>query len=109
MIGLSPLDPLRISAWDGTAHAFFSLERYEEGRVAAMKAMQFNVNAHTLGALIINAVRAGRTEEAQQAVGRLLKIQPGFRTAHVTEAYPVRRAERRDQIAAALRDAGLPD
>jgi TolB-like protein/class 3 adenylate cyclase/Tfp pilus assembly protein PilF len=109
MINLSPLDPLRISAWDGTSHALFALGRYEEGRAAAMKAIQFNVNAHTLGALIINAVRAGRTSEAQQAVARLLKIQPGFRTSHVTEAYPVRRAERRDQIAAALRDAGLPD
>jgi adenylate cyclase len=109
MINLSPLDPLRISAWDGTSHALFALGRYEEGCAAAMKAIQFNVNAHTLGALIINAVRAGRTSEAQQAVVRLLKIQPGFRTSHVTEAYPVRRAERRDQIAAALRDAGLPD
>ena len=109
MINLSPLDPLRISAWDGTSHALFALGRYEEGCVAAMKAIQFNVNAHTLGALIINAVRAGRTSEAQQAVARLLKVQPGFRTSHVTEAYPVRRAERREQIAAALRDAGLPD
>ncbi|WP_249119686.1 MULTISPECIES: adenylate/guanylate cyclase domain-containing protein [unclassified Bradyrhizobium] len=109
MIRLSPLDPLRISAWDGAAHALFSLERYEEGCVAAMKAMQFNVNAHTLGALIINAVRAGRIEEAQKAVSRLLKIQPGFRTSHVAEAYPVRRAKRQDEISAALRDAGLPD
>jgi len=109
MIRLSPLDPLRISAWDGASHALFSLERYEEGCAAAMKAIQFNVNAHTLGALIINAVRAGRTAEAQQAVSRLLKIQPGFRTAHVAEAYPVRRAARRAEIAAALRDAGLPD
>jgi len=109
MISLSPLDPLRISAWDGASHAFFALERYDEGCAAAMKAIQFNVNAHTLGALIINTVRAGRIAEAQQAVARLLKIQPGFRTSHVTEAYPVRRAERRDQIAAALRDAGLPD
>ena len=68
MIRLSPLDPLRISAWDGAAHALFSLERYEEGCVAAMKAMQFNVNAHTLGALILllYAVRAGRTRKPRR-------------------------------------------
>ena len=109
MIRLSPLDPLRVSAWNGTSHAFFSLARYEEGCAAALKSIQFNVNAHSLGAFIINAVRAGRPGETQKAVGRLLKIQPGFRTSHVTEAYPVRRAHRRDEIAAALRDAGLPD
>jgi TolB-like protein/class 3 adenylate cyclase/tetratricopeptide (TPR) repeat protein len=109
MIRLSPLDPLRISAWDGTAHAFFSLGRFEEGCAVARQAIQFNVNAHSLGALIINAVRAGRTEEAQKAASRLLKIQPGFRTSHVAESYPVRHAERQDQIAVALRDAGLPD
>jgi adenylate cyclase len=71
--------------------------------------MQFNVNLFSLGCFIINAVRAGRVDEAQKAVGRLLKIQPGFRTSHVTEAYPVRQAHRREGIAAALRDAGLPD
>ena len=109
MIRLSPLDPLRISAWNGTSHAFFSLSRYEEGCAVAMKSIQFDVNAHSLGAFIINAVRAGRTEEMQKAVSRLLKIQPGFRTSHVSEAYPVRWADRRDQIAAALHDAGLPD
>lgn len=109
MIRLSPLDPLRVSAWNGTSHAFFSLSRYEEGCAAALKSIQFNVNAHSLGAFIINAVRAGRPGETQKAVGRLLKIAPGFRTSHVTEAYPVRRAFRREEIAAALRDAGLPD
>jgi TolB-like protein/class 3 adenylate cyclase len=109
MIRLSPLDPLRISAWNGTSHGFFSLARYEEGCAAAMKSIQFSANAHSLGAFIINAVRAGRTGEARQAVSRLLKLQPGFRTSHVSEAFPIRWAERRDQIAAALRDAGLPD
>jgi adenylate cyclase len=109
MIRLSPLDPLRISAWNGTSHAFFSLASYEEGCVAAMKSVQFSANVHSLGAFIINAVRAGRAEEARKAVSRLLKLQPGFRTSHVSEAFPVRWVERRDQIAAALRDAGLPD
>jgi adenylate cyclase len=109
MIRLSPLDPLRVSAWNGTSHALFSLERYEEGCEAAMKSIQIYANGHTLGALIINSVRAGRTEEARNAVRRLLKLQPGFRTSDVSEAFPVRRVERRDQIAAALRDAGLPD
>ena len=109
MIRLSPLDPLRISAWDGTSHALFWLGRYEEGCEVAMKAVQFYANAHTLAAFIINSVRAGHVAEAHEAVGRLMKLEPGFRTSHVSEVFPVRATERRDEIATALRDAGLPD
>lgn len=109
MMRLSPLDPLRISAWIGTSHAYFWLGRFEEGCEAARRSLRFNTNAHSLGAFIINAIRAGRTDEARKAIGRLLRIHPGFRTSHVSEAFPVRGAELRDQIGAALRDAGLPE
>ena len=94
MIRLSPLDPLRISAWNGSSHACFRLGRHEEGCAAAMKSMQFDANAHSLGTFAINAVRAGRKEEANKAISRLLKLQPGFRTSHVGEAFPVRWPER---------------
>jgi adenylate cyclase len=103
MIRLSPLDPLRISAWNGSSHAFFRLSRHEEGCAAAMKSIQFDANAHSLATFAINAVRAGRKEEANKAISRLLKLQPGFRTSHVSEAFPVRWPERRADIAAALR------
>ena len=109
MIRLSPLDPLRLSAWNGSSHAFFRLSRHEEGCAAAMKSMQFDANAHSLLTFAINAVRAGRKEEANKAIGRVLKLQPGFRTAYVGLAFPVRYPERQADIAAALRDAGLPD
>jgi TolB-like protein/class 3 adenylate cyclase/tetratricopeptide (TPR) repeat protein len=109
MIRLSPLDPLRIGAWNGSAFALSLLHRYEEGRAAAMKSIQFVANAHTLGALIVNCVGAGRTTEAQQAVAQLVKLQPGFRASHVGEAFPVRSADERDRMATALRKAGLPD
>ena len=74
-----------------------------------MKSMQFDANAHSLGTFAINAVRAGRKEEANKAISRLLKLQPDFRTSNVGEAFPVRWPERREEIAAALREAGLPD
>ena len=109
MIRLSPLDPLRLSAWNGSSHAFFCLGRHEDGCAAAMKSMQFDANAHSLLAFAINAIRVGRKEEANKAVSRVLKLQPGFRTSHVSEAFPVRWPQRREEIAAALREAGLPD
>jgi adenylate cyclase len=109
MIRLSPLDPLRLSAWNGSSHACFRLARYEEGCAAAMKSMQFDANAHSLLAFAVNAIRVGRKEEASKAIGRVLKLQPGFRSAHVVDVFPVRWPERRAEIAAALREAGLPD
>jgi adenylate cyclase len=109
MIRLSPLDPLRIGAWNGSSFALFQLGRFEEGCAAAMKALQFSINAHTLGAFIANAIRGGRTEEAREAVAQLLKLHPDFRASHVQEAFPVRSADERDRIESALREAGLPD
>jgi adenylate cyclase len=109
MIRLSPLDPLRIGAWNGSSFALFQLGRYDEGCASAMKSIQFATNAHTLGAFIMNAVRGGRAAEAREAVAQLLKLQPDFRASHVQEAFPVRLSGERDRIASALREAGLPD
>jgi TolB-like protein/class 3 adenylate cyclase len=108
MIRLSPLDPLRVGAWNGSSFACFSLGRYEEGCVSATKSIQVVANAHTLGAYIVNAVRAGRAAEARQAAARLLSSQPDFRAIHAEEAFPTRSPEMRNQIIAALREAGLP-
>jgi TolB-like protein/class 3 adenylate cyclase len=109
MIRLSPLDPLRIGAWNGSSFALFQLGRYEEGCASAMKSIQFAPNVHTLGAFIVNAVGAGRIVEARKAVAQLLKLQPDFRAFSVQEAFPVRSSEKRDRMTSALREAGLPD
>jgi TolB-like protein/class 3 adenylate cyclase/Tfp pilus assembly protein PilF len=108
MIRLSPLDPLRVSAWNGSSFAFFCLGRYEDGCVSAAKSIQVVADAHTLGAYIINAIRAGRPAEAQQAAARLLESQPDFRATRAGDAFPTRSPDQRNQIIAALREAGLP-
>jgi adenylate cyclase len=109
MIRLSPLDRLRTSALNGSSFALYQLGRYDEGCAVAMKSIQLARNAHTLGAFAINAIRAGRTAEATQTVAELLKLQPGFRTSHLREAFPVRDLDEREKMEAAFRDAGLPD
>src|SRR5205823_751747 len=109
MIRLSPLDPLRIGAWTGSSFALFALGRYEDGRALAMKSIQFVTDAHSLGAYIMNSVRAGRPVEASEAVAQLLKLEPDFRASHAQEAFPFRLPEVRDRMTAAFRDAGVPD
>jgi hypothetical protein len=73
-----------------------------------MKSVQIVRDAHTLGAYIVNAIRAGHVIEAKEAAAQLLKSQPDFRAIHAQEAFPTRSSEMRDRITAALREAGLP-
>jgi tetratricopeptide (TPR) repeat protein len=108
MIRLSPLDPLRVHAWNGSSFAFLILGRFEDGCASAMKSIQVAANAHTLVAYIVNAIAAGRATEAEQAAARLLRLQPDFRAADAGEAFPTRSLELRNQMIAALRKAGLP-
>jgi TolB-like protein/class 3 adenylate cyclase/Tfp pilus assembly protein PilF len=109
MLRLSPLDPLRIRAWNGISFAFFNLGRYEEGFESGKKAIQYVTEAQSMGAYIVNAVRAGHIVEARDAVAQLLQVQPDFRASHSQKAFPMRSKEGRDRITAALIEAGLPD
>jgi TolB-like protein/class 3 adenylate cyclase/tetratricopeptide (TPR) repeat protein len=109
MIRLSPLDGLRVSAWNGSSFALHQLHRYEEGCAVAMKSIQVVKDAHTLGAYAVNAVRGGQVAEAREAVAQLQKLQPGFRASHARDAFPIRSLDERERIVSALREAGLPE
>jgi adenylate cyclase len=108
MLRLSPLDPLRGSAWNGRAFGLFCLGRFVEGCESAKKSCQFYADAHTLGALIINFIGADRLTEAREAAARLLKRQPDFRASSSIDAFPMRTPVIRDRIIEALKAAGLP-
>lgn len=108
MMRLSPLDPLRGSAWNGRSFALFSLGRYVEGCESAASAIQFFTDAHTLGAVIMNSICADRVDDAREAAARLLKLRPDFRASHSQQAFPVRSATIRDRIQKALEAAGVP-
>ena len=73
----------------------------------AVKSIQIAPDAHSLGAYIANAVRAGRHTEAQEAAARLVGLQPYFRASHAQQAFPIRGTG--IGIAEALREAGIPD
>jgi adenylate cyclase len=108
MLRLSPLDPLRGTAWNGKAFALFCLDRFAEGQEAAARALQVFKDVHTLGALILNQVGAGRIEEARETVTDLLQLQPGFCASSSIEAFPVRSSAIRDRMVKSLQKAGVP-
>ena len=92
MLRLSPLDPLRTRVWYRCAYACRGLGRYQEGCSSA-KAIQGRPEVFSLGAFIINAVPAGRSAEAREAVNQILKLRPNFRTSHLGETFPTRDAD----------------
>jgi adenylate cyclase len=108
MVRLSPLDPLSSNAWYGKAWACLHLELYDEGCLAATKAMEVGADAHALAAFIVNATLAGRRNEARTAAERLLLLEPAFRASHAAGAFPMRSPEWNRKIEESLRQAGLP-
>jgi tetratricopeptide (TPR) repeat protein len=108
LLRMDPLNPNRRYAWIGTAFALFCLGRYVEGCEWAAKASQLHAEAHSLGALIINSIGAGRADDARDAAAHLLKLRPDFRVSHSGEVFRTRSAVTRDRILKALQASGLP-
>jgi tetratricopeptide (TPR) repeat protein len=106
---LSPIDPARMSVWNGISFAHFLLGQYDQGRAMAAKALAVSADVHTLSALIMNDVGAGRLDEARAAAGRLLQLRPDFRSSYARQDFTSKSDEWSDRFVAVLREAGLPE
>jgi TolB-like protein/class 3 adenylate cyclase/Tfp pilus assembly protein PilF len=106
---LSPLDPGRATAWNGISLSHFMLGQFDKGRAFAAKALAISADAHTLSALIMNDVGAGRLDEARATAGRLLLLRPDFCASYARQDFPAKTAESSDRIVNALREAGIPE
>jgi TolB-like protein/class 3 adenylate cyclase len=109
LLQLSPLDTRRHSVWNGMGFAYFLLRRFEDGCLVAARAADVNLDFHTLSALIVNEVGAGRVEEARRHATQLSQLRSDLRASHARELLPVRSLEMKDRLLAALREAGLPE
>jgi TolB-like protein/class 3 adenylate cyclase/Tfp pilus assembly protein PilF len=106
---LSPLDPGRASTWNGISFAHFMLGQYDQGRAIAAKALAISADAHTLSALIMNDVGAGRLDEAHATSRRLLQLRPDFRASYARQNFPTKTPEWGDRMVAVLCEAGIPE
>jgi hypothetical protein len=104
VLQFSELDPARIGACSGMSWCCFHLSKYEEGCSWAAKALQKYANALYLLPLIMNAIRAGRKDDARNTAERLLQILPNCRISNVLVN---RKVEFETNAAEALREAGL--
>ncbi|MFO1107829.1 MAG: tetratricopeptide repeat protein [Bradyrhizobium sp.] len=100
---LSPLDPMRfgIDAMIGIAQ--LGVGRFEQALNAARKSISKHASFLPAYLCLASALaHLGRREEADQAVRKILELQPGFRAASRKGQWPALYAE-------GLLKAGLPD
>jgi TolB-like protein/class 3 adenylate cyclase/tetratricopeptide (TPR) repeat protein len=107
---LSPLDPQLAPMKAGAAHCLFYQGRYDEAASLAALVLQDAPNAQPpLRIKAASSAMAGRTEEAREAVNRLLQLYPSLRVSNLKDVLGPYRAEDVARYEEAMRRAGLPE
>jgi tetratricopeptide (TPR) repeat protein len=108
---LSPFDQFCYLALHAVGTVRLREGRFDEAAAHYSKAVQANPRFSTLYVLHTSALAlAGREEEARLAAGRLLALEPNFRSVpFVTYFSPFFRKELADPFSTGLRKAGLPE
>ena len=109
-VRISPLDPLLHSVRSAIAFAHVFAGRFTEAVSYAEKALADNPNTHqALRAIALSCAWAGRTEQAQKAISRLLEIDPTLRVSKLVDITPLQRPQDIACYQEGMRKAGLPD
>ena len=106
---LSPRDPMQYDTLAVLAFAYIQLARYEAAAEVARKSVLLNPYFSTaLRALTAALAHMDRTEEMQEAVQHLMRVEPNFTIAAWDERsrwrYPAK-----ENMREGLRRAGLPE
>ena len=107
---LSPLDPITYVIYGAMAAAHFFAGRYDEAASLAERAEQELPNYAT-GPRIAAASHAlaGRRDDADRALARLLLIHPAARVSNLKDWAMLRRPQDLARLEDGLRKAGLPE
>jgi len=107
---LSPRDPLMWTFLASKAIALFMLQRYEEALDCSHRAQQYSITAiwAYMGELATLGVLE-RKEEAREALGRALVLQPDLSISFIEKALPITHAISREHFIGGLAKAGVPD
>jgi TolB-like protein/class 3 adenylate cyclase len=108
-IRFNPRDPGVRASWIGSSYALWMKGQSEEGFALATKAIQFRPTPYSLGAYILNAVSAGKIDQAREAVRQSLKMAPDLRVSRIVRRQIWRDPNMVERAAGCLRDAGLPE
>ena len=107
---LSPHDPQMLAMEAATAYAHFFAGRFDEASTWAEMSVQENPNlALPFGVLVASRAMTGRQSEAEDALIRLRKLEPGLRLSNLGVWMPLQKAEHLALFTEAFRRAGLPE
>jgi adenylate cyclase len=106
---LSPVDPMNYHPYLALTVACYFTDRFEEALSYATSAIQANPGFSLLHVfLVASSVKLGRLDSARAAALRLLAIAPSFTIGNFERIGYIRQPLI-EQIASALRTAGLPE
>lgn len=106
---LSPLDPELYKMQAGMAAAHLFMGHFDTASSWAEKALRELPSLLLVAAtLAASLALAGRTAEAQRAVGHLRELDPGLRLSNLADWLPIHRPENLATLMEGLRRAGLP-
>jgi adenylate cyclase len=109
VLRLDPIDPARAGAWAGLACAHNVLEDFEAGYEWAARALESETAMYSLAYLVINAVPAGRMQEARAAVRKMLDLKPTVKLSDARQLCHTRDEDWSDRMMDSFRKAGLPE
>jgi adenylate cyclase len=109
VLRLDPIDPARAGAWAGLACAHNVIGDFEAGFEWATRAVEAQTEMWTLAYFVINAVPAGRMQEARAAVGKMLELRPTAKLSDALRLCHTRDKDWSERIAGSFREAGLPE
>lgn len=106
---LSPFDPMNYHSYLALAWVCLFTDRFEEALTYSALGIQVNPDfsiAHA--SLVASYANLGRLDEARAAAARLIEVAPGWTIGQFVRMDVVR-PELMENLAAALRKAGLPE
>jgi TolB-like protein/class 3 adenylate cyclase len=107
---LSPLDPSLSLMQSSLALAYFIAGRYDDASIWSDRAMQEGTSfLPAFRMAVASKALAGRQEEARNALGRMLQIDPTARISNSAERALFRRIQDVTRFGDGLRKAGLPE
>ena len=109
VLRLDPLDPSIAGAWAGLACAHNALGNFETGYEWAIRAVEAETAMYTLAYLVINAVPAGRMQEARSAAGKMLELKPTVKLSDARQLCHTRDRDWSERMMDSFRQAGLSE
>ena len=106
---LSPRDPTAFHIRTGIAYANFLAGHYDTASSAARDALRDRAWLGGLRVLAASKALAGQSEEAREAVNRILQLDPAVRISNLKDRISPLRPEDFAKYVDALRKAGLPE